>query len=128
MPIPAIRADALAAKLELDLDAVGICHACLSFVSFAIDRGDAAEIARQTRRMTPDLWEEGLAEPALVAVRRACLAQVPDAEAALEELERAGGKCGVAHAIVRRLAADLTRRTRITMKLEEVARPRLSLA
>jgi hypothetical protein len=97
-------------------------------VSFAIDSGDAADIARQTRQMTPDLWGEGLAEPALVAVRRACRAQVPDAEAALEELERAGGRSGVARAIVRRLAADLTRRTRRELKLEEVARPRLSLA
>ena len=60
-PLPQARADALAANLDVDLDC-GICHACLSFVSFAIDRGDPDEIARETRRITPDLWYEGLAE------------------------------------------------------------------
>jgi hypothetical protein len=128
MPISVARADALAARLDLDVNTVGICHACLSFVSFAIDDGEPAKIAGQTRSMTPVLWEEGLAEPALAALRRACREQIRDAEAALEELEDRGGRSGVARAIVRRLAADLTRRTRIEMKLEELARVRLSLA
>lgn len=113
--------------LDLDLGA-GICHACLSFVSLALDGGDQVEIARQVRRMTPDLWADGLAEPALAAVRDACEVGVPDAEAALADLERYGGKSSVARAIVRRLAEDLSRRARTERSLETLARDRLHLA
>ncbi len=113
--------------LDLDLD-VGICYACLSFVSFALDRGDPAEIAGELRRMTPDLWGEGLAEPALTAVRRARELGVPDAEAALADLERRGGRSPVARAIVRRLADELRQRTRAAMSLERLARDRLRSA
>jgi hypothetical protein len=113
--------------LDLDLDS-GICHACLSFVSFALDKGDPREIARELRRMTPELWADGLAEPALSAVRRACEIGVPDAEAALADLERRGGRSSVARAIVRRLAEELSRRAHTTMRLETAARDRLHLA
>jgi hypothetical protein len=127
-PLPKPRADALATMLDLDLNA-GICHACLSFVSFALDDGDPREIAGQIRRaMTPDLWDDGLAEPALAAVRRACVLGVPDADAALADLERHGGKSTVARAIVRRLAGDLSRRTRTEMWLEALACDRLGLS
>jgi hypothetical protein len=121
------RADALAMRLDLDLNA-GICHACLSLVSFALDGGDAAEIARQVRRITPDLWEEGLAELALGSVRRACERGVLDAHAALDDLERNAGRSHTARAIVRRLAETLSRRTRTEMRLETFARDRLPLA
>jgi len=113
--------------LDLDLNA-GICHACLSFVSFALDDGDPVEAARQVRRMTPDLWDDGLAEPALAAVRRACEVGAPDAEAALADLERRGGRSSVARSIVRRLAEELSRRARTEMRLEALARDRLRLA
>jgi hypothetical protein len=126
-PLPQLRADALARKLDLNPDA-GVCHACLSFVSFALDKDDPVEIARELRRMTPDLWHDGLAEPAFAAVRGACELGVPDAEAALADLERNGGRSSVARAIVRRLAADLSRRTRTEMRLESLARDRLRLA
>jgi hypothetical protein len=126
-PLPRARADALATKLELDLDE-GICHACLSFVCFALDRGDPREIARETRRITRDLWADGLAEPALAAVRVAFELGIRDAEAALADLERNGGRSSVARAIVRRLAEDLSRRTRAQMRLESLARDRLRLA
>jgi hypothetical protein len=126
-PLAELRADALARMLDLDLD-TGICHACLSFVSFALDEGDPVEIARQIRRMTPDLWEDGLAEQALAAVQRACESGVPDAEAALADLERRGGRSSVARSIVRRLAQELSRRTRTEMRLETLARDRLRLA
>jgi hypothetical protein len=125
-PLSQARADALATKLEISLDR-GICHACLSFVSFALDDGDPRDIAREVRRMTPDLWHDGLAEPALAAVRDACEAGVPDAAAALDDLERNGGRSSVARAIVRRLAEDLSRRTRTEMRLETLARDRLRL-
>jgi hypothetical protein len=126
-PLPQPRADAFAAALDLDLDA-GICRACLCIVSHALDQGDTAEIARQIRRVTQDLWEEGLAEPALAAVGRACDLGVHDAAAALADLERRGGRSSVARSIVRRLAEELSRRTRAEMRLEMLARDRLRLA
>ena len=127
MVLSQTRADALAMRLDLDLDA-GICHACLSFVSFALDVGDSAEITRQVRRMTPDLWEDGLAELALASVHRACERGVLDAQAALDDLERNAGRSQTARAIVRRLAEMLSRRTRTEMRLESFARDRLPLA
>jgi hypothetical protein len=125
--LPQARADALAARLDLDLDA-GICHACLSFVSLALDSGDRAEIARELRQMTPNLWHDGLAEPALAALRRACELGLPDADAALADLERRGGRSPVARAIVRRLAEELSSRARTQTRLETLARDRLRLA
>lgn len=111
-PLPVSRADELAAELELDLDC-GVCLACLSFVSVALDRGDPVEISRELRQMTPDLWEEGLADPALAAVRRARDRGVPDAEAALAERS---GRSAVARAIVKRLAGQLVHRARARMR------------
>ena len=72
------RAAVIAAQLALDLDD-GICHACLCFVSFAVDDGDEREIRRQVRQMTPDLWADGLDAQALAAVRKAREAGVADA-------------------------------------------------
>ncbi|MGZ8717185.1 MAG: hypothetical protein ACXWYO_08760 [Gaiellaceae bacterium] len=123
---PQRRADAVASELEVDLDG-GICHACLSFVSFALDEGDPAELRRQVRRMTPALWEDGLAAQALAAVRRACERGVHDANAALADLELSGGRSATARAIVRRLAAELSRRTCTEMRLEALARDSPSL-
>lgn len=101
------RAEAVASTLEVGLDAP-VCLACLSFVSIAIDRGDDREVARQARWVTPDLWAEGLAKPALAAARRAAIAGVPDAREALRDLEERGGRSVVAQALVRRLAALLS--------------------
>jgi hypothetical protein len=117
------QADELAKELELDLK--GICHACLSFVSFALDSGDRAEIARWTRRMTPDLWHDGLAEHALAAVRHARDRGVKDAAEALADLEHKAFRSVVARSIVRRLARDLSRRTRAELRLLDLARDRL---
>jgi hypothetical protein len=121
---PQLRADALVKELDVDLDA-GICHACLSFVSFALDKGEPSEIRRQIRCMTPELWADGLAEPALAAVRRAIDRGVPDADAALIDLARSGGRSAVARSIVRRLAEELSRRARLQVDLEGLARRRL---
>jgi hypothetical protein len=122
-----LRADALAARLDLDLS-VGVCPACLSFVSVALDGGDRREIARELRRVTRDLWQDGLEEPALAAVRRACELGVPDAEAALADLERDGGGSHVARSIVRRLAEELRRRAHTATRIENLARDRLGQA
>jgi hypothetical protein len=53
-------ADALAAELELDVDDLAICHACLSFVSFAIaavaESGPRSQVVRAiVRRLAADL-------------------------------------------------------------------------
>jgi hypothetical protein len=124
---PQLRANALVDELDLDLNAAGICHACLSFVSFALDEGDPSEISRQIRHMTPMLWIDGLAEPALAAVRHASDRGVVDAPAALADLERNGGRSSVARALVRRLGEELSRRTRAELHLETLARRRLPL-
>jgi len=126
-PLSRARLDALVAQLDLDLDR-GICWACLSFVSFALDRGDAREVAGQLRQMTPDIWSDGLDEQAFAAVRDACDRGLPDAEAALADLERHGGRSLTARASVRWLAAELSRRSRRELSLEALARDRLPLA
>ena len=102
----------IASELDLDLDDIGICLACLSFVSMAIDHGDEREIRGELIRMTPDLWAEGLALPARLALQRARKQGVAGAEAALADIETRGGRSLVAQAIVYRLAADLSARAK----------------
>jgi len=58
-----VTAEQLAAALDLDVYEVGICHACLCFVSFPLDAGDEREVARAVREFAPILWEDGLALP-----------------------------------------------------------------
>jgi hypothetical protein len=103
-------ADALAAQLDLDVDDLAICHACLSFVSFAVDSGDAREVTAWTRRMAPDLWAEGLAGPVRMALRRAQERGVANADEAIRLVDEKGERSAVVHAIVRKLAADLAAR------------------
>lgn len=106
MPLSPVRAAALAERLEVPLD--GICLLCLSMVSSAVRGGDERDIRSWVRRMTPDLWHDGLGEIALRHVGAA----VDDAGAAeaLADLERDGPRSAMARAIVfdlaRRLAAD----------------------
>jgi hypothetical protein len=105
------QADELAAQLEVSLDD-GICFACLSFVSFPLELGDSRELAGALRRMTPDIWDDGLDVRALRAARRARMAGVPRAAEGLADLERRGGRSVVARALVLRLAGELSRRSR----------------
>jgi hypothetical protein len=102
----------LAAELDLDVDDIAICHACLCVVSFAIDKGDEGEIRRATNQMTPDLWAEGLALPARLALERAQSRGVPGADEAIEDVTRRGARSPVARAIVRRLGAELMERSK----------------
>jgi len=104
------EAAALAAALELDVDDIGICHACLSFVSLAIDSGDKRKVAGSITRMAPDLWAEGLEQPVRLALRRARERGVANAAEAIAMVDRAGARSQVARAIVRRLAVDLSAR------------------
>ena len=62
---------------------------------------------------------------ALGAIRSAVELGVPDAEAARTELEALGGRSGVARAIVRQLARELTRRAEVKNSVAELARERL---
>jgi hypothetical protein len=119
--------DSLVARLDLDVDHIGICHACLSFVSFPLDAGDEWAARIQARTMTPMLWDEGLAGPALAAMAQAAGDGVDGAEAALADLEQNGGRSAVARAIVLRLAADLAERARAELRLLEASRDRLKL-
>ena len=113
-------------RLEIRLD--GICHACLSFVSFPLQDGDLREVERQVKLMTPILWDDGVSQQALPAARRAVELGIADAHEGLLDLERRGARSVVARSIVKRLAAELSRRTRIEMVLEARARERLALA
>ena len=124
---PRARAEALASQVEIGLE-IPICYACLSFVSVALDVGDPVEAARQARHMTPYLWAEGLAGPALAVVRQACERGVPHAREGLADLELRGGRSAVARAIVLRLAAELSRRVHTEVRVVTQARDRLRLA
>jgi hypothetical protein len=118
-----VNADAFARDLELRLDDVPICLACLSFVAFAVDSGDEREVRRWTREMTPDLWDEGLALPVKLAVDRACRRGVRGAPDAAADLELHGSRSATARAIVRRLGEELSaraRRDRQTMGFERL--------
>jgi hypothetical protein len=104
------EADALAAELALDVDDIAICHACLSFVSFAIDSGNDHKVASSITRLAPDLWAEGLALPVRLALERARKRGVANAGEAIASVDRNGPRSRVVRAIVRRLAADLSAR------------------
>jgi hypothetical protein len=106
------EAEALAAELELDVDDLAICHACLSFVSFAIDSGNEHRVAGSITRMAPDLWAEGLAQPVRLALDRARKRGVANAEEAIVTVDQSGPRSPVVRAIVRRLAADLSARAK----------------
>jgi hypothetical protein len=83
-------------QLGLDVDRLPICQACLCLV----------ETKRDAVTMTPHIWEEGLREPALEAVRR-----LGD-DAALADLETNGGRSATARAIVFYLAKQQEERAR----------------
>jgi len=104
-------AAALAAQLELDVDQVGICHACLSVVSFPQRAGDERQTRRATNEFAPILWDEGLEGPVRAALDRAREVGVAGAEAGARDVEARGGRSVTVKAIVRRLAADLWERS-----------------
>jgi hypothetical protein len=102
------EAQALAEQLDLGVDDIGICHACLSFVSMAIDAGNPHKIRGAVQSMTPYLWDEGLALPARMALARAGERWVVHAREGLRDVEINGPRSRVARAIVRRLGGDLS--------------------
>lgn len=120
MTLTAARSRVLADALELDVHGVDVCHLCLSFVSFALDRGDEAEARRRTFEFAPDLWQEGLALPVRLALERARVAGVGDAEQAIEDVDARGARTPIVRAIVRRLAEDLVAEMRLRTTRAEV--------
>lgn len=107
MTMTAAKACALVEELELDVHETGICLACLSFVSFAIDEGDEREVRRATFAFAPSLWDEGLALPTRLALERARRAGVRNVDEAIVDIERRGSRSPVVRAIVRRLGEVL---------------------
>lgn len=117
------QAREVAHALELDVYEIGICHACLSFVSFPLDAGDAREVRRALAFVAGDLWAEGLALPVQAALERARRAGVPHADAAIDNIAANGYRAVVVREIILRLAADLTRRTRDDLRRFGLAAP-----
>lgn len=118
------RAEALAARLDIGID-IPICFACLGIVACELDVGDPAGAQRAAREITPFIWHEGLAEPALAAVRRARDDGIPDADLGLADLVQRGARSSVARAIVLRLAEELSRRVHAEARLMDATRDRL---
>jgi hypothetical protein len=114
--------DALVQQLDLDVDRIGICSACLSFVAIPLGNGDEKTARREARHMTPILWDEGLAEPAVASLRRATVAGLDGAEEALSDVERSGGRSATARVIVLSLAADLAHRVEREVRAAKAAR------
>jgi hypothetical protein len=123
-PLSILRADALASALDLELSTVGVCQACLSFVSFALDEDDGgAKARREARRMAPDLWDEGLKEPVLASLRRAHAAGVRDADVALRDIGWDGPRSSIVRSIVLRLAIEQAARSRAAIEARARAGP-----
>lgn len=123
MTIPDPELEELVLALELDVYEVGICHACLSFVSFPLDLGDEPEVRRALRHFAPVLWDEGLALPVQAALHKASRSGVAGAAEAIADVDARGARATVVRAVIRRLAADLTRRTREDMERAGLLRP-----
>ena len=115
--LPKAKADAIVDRIEVQLDGSGVCLACLTFVAFPLDEGDEKKAASSTRRMTPDLWFDGLEEYALNVVRSARDRGVAGADVALADLEQRGGQSAVARAIVRKLAGQMVEEMRASARL-----------
>jgi hypothetical protein len=102
----------LIAALGLDVDRIPICQLCLTFVSIPLGRGDERAAQREARKMALDLWQEGLAQPALEAVRRARDRGVPLAAEVLDELEHDARRSHAAREIILHLARQQEVRAR----------------
>jgi hypothetical protein len=98
--------DDLADALEVNLNDVGVCQACLTFVSLPLDLGREQEAAGAARRLAPDFWAEGLALPVQAALERARKRGVPGAAEAIADVEQRGPRARIVAAVIRRLAAQ----------------------
>jgi hypothetical protein len=106
------QADELAGRLGLQLAELDVCYACLSEVAFPLDRGREEEAVRESARVAPDLWDEGLAVPLRAALAEARERREPLAAQAEAELTARGAGARIVAAVIRRLAAQLVARMR----------------
>ena len=103
-------ATALAARLDLDLDAIGICFACLSIVSMALDSGDERSARREVNRMAPTSGRKASRFPCWLLSSVHVAPATTMLRVAIAEIERLGARSPVVKAIVRRLAQELSDR------------------
>ena len=94
-------------QLELDVMTSGVCLACLTFVAFPLDSGNEREARREARKLTPDLWQDGLKLTVLVALETAKRHGVSAACEAIEAVHRLGPRAPIVEAVVWRLAEQL---------------------
>ena len=97
-------AEAVVRKLNLRLEQVRHCSLCLLNVAWALQDGNERKVRSALRFHTPILWDEGLDLEVRVALERARRARVPNAEAALADVEANGDRSAVVVAFVRHLA------------------------
>jgi hypothetical protein len=97
----------LAERLDLDVLTAGVCLPCLTFVAFPLDLGRDVEARGAARRITPDLWAEGLEDVVVAALGRAQSEGVRGASEAAHDVWCRGADSPVVAAIVWRLAEDL---------------------
>ena len=110
---------ALATRLDLDLDAAGICPACLSFVSIPLGAGNGRKARTELMRVTPDLWAEGLSDSLGEALERARLDGDQDAEEAIREVQLSGANARIVGAVIERLAHEQVERARLARERHE---------
>lgn len=128
MTISLAKSDEIATQLDLTLAEAPVCLACLSFVTAGLREGDEKDARRWAKEMAPMIWEEGLAEPAREALRRAVEHGVSDADMCLADLDARGGRSLFARAIVFRLATELAEEERRQAELHRRARTQLGVA
>lgn len=87
--------------------AAGVCLPCLTFVAFPLASGNEREARRETRRIAPDLWAEGLELTVLVALETARRDGTAGAVEAIDDVQARGPRSPVVQAIVWRLAEQL---------------------
>jgi hypothetical protein len=110
MSITASAASSLLDSLELSLDNVMLCPACLGSIAVELDHGDAHSLREALRMFVPLLWEEGLETVVRDALDRARREGVPGATEALLTVARYADRAVIVEAIVLRLARELSRR------------------
>lgn len=98
--------DELVLALDVSLNDVRVCLACLTFVSFPLDLGQDQKAAGAARRLAPNFWAEGLALPVQAALERARKRGVPGAAEAIAEVEERGPRARIVAAVIRQLAAQ----------------------
>jgi hypothetical protein len=96
------EADALATALDINVEDIEICHACLSFIALSIEPACERE-AEGCTRTAPDLWAEGLALAVRLALERAQQRGISDAEKGIAAVREQGPRSPVARAVARRL-------------------------